>query len=96
MLGLFAIGMLVLAVVFGSGAVKNIGVPSSANLLGPPASGSSVVGSPTISAQFIDALLCKYNSPACGTGSSLYSQGQQSNVDPAFAMAVFWNESVFG
>ena len=62
----------------------------------PAASGTSVVGGPSISADFIDRLLCKYGSPACNTGGSLYSLGQQSNIDPAFALAVFWNESGFG
>jgi hypothetical protein len=91
----FAIGLLLLAAVFGSGAMK--GVPSAANLLqsGPPA-GSSVVGSPTVSAQFIDQVLCKYSSPACGTGGSLYSYGQYYGIDPVFPLAIFWNESNFG
>ena len=61
-----------------------------------PAQGSSVVGSPTITAQQIDQVLCKYGSPACGTGQDLYTLGQQSNIDPAFALAVFFNESNFG
>ena len=61
-----------------------------------PATGSSVVGSPTITAQQIDQVLCKYGSPACGTGQSLYTLGQQYNIDPAFALAVFFNESNFG
>lgn len=61
-----------------------------------PATGSSVVGSPTITAQQIDQILCKYGSPACGTGQDLYNLGQQHNIDPAFALAVFFNESNFG
>jgi|SRR5579859_3534202 len=99
MLGLFALFLIGLAVVFGSGAVKNVGIPSAANLLqsGPPASGSSIVGSPTVSAQFIDQMLCKYGSSSvCGTGADLYSLGQQYNIDSAFALAIFWNESNFG
>jgi hypothetical protein len=61
-----------------------------------PASGPSIVGSPTISADFINQVLAKYGSPAAGTGQDLYSLGQQYNVDPAFALAIFWNESNFG
>lgn len=61
-----------------------------------PATGSSVVGSPTITAQQIDKILCNAGSPACGTAQDLYSLGVQSNVDPAFALAVFFNESNFG
>jgi len=98
MLGLFTIFLLGLALVFGSGMVKSV-VPSAANLLqsGPPATGSSIVGSPTVSAQFIDQMLCKYGSSSvCGTGADLYSLGQQYNIDSAFALAIFWNESNFG
>jgi hypothetical protein len=61
-----------------------------------PAGGYSVTGSPSISAAFIDQILCKYSSPACGTGTDLYNIGVQYNIDPAFALAVFWNESNFG
>jgi hypothetical protein len=94
---LIVVFLLGLAFVFGSGIVKNIAIPSSANpLLSGPPSGDSVVGSPTISAQFIDQVLCKYGSPACGTGQSLYTDGQAFNIDAAFALAVFWNESNFG
>jgi len=96
---LFAVFLLGLAVLYGSGAVKGISIPSAANLLqsGPPATGSSVVGGPTISAQFIDQMLCKYGSSSvCGTGPDLYNLGVQYNVDSAFALAIFWNESNFG
>jgi hypothetical protein len=96
-LGLFTVFLIALAAVFGSGAVKNIGVPSSANLLSSsPPQGNSVVGSPTISADFINQMLTKYGSPAAGTAQDLYTLGQQYGVDPAFALAVFWNESNFG
>jgi hypothetical protein len=61
-----------------------------------PAQGDSVVGSPTISADFINQVLSKYGSPAAGTGQDLYALGQQYNIDPAFALAVFFNESGFG
>jgi hypothetical protein len=63
--------------------------------LAPPA-GSSVVGSPSLSAQQIDQILCNAGSPACGTGQDLYNLGVQYNIDPAFALAVFFNESNFG
>src|SRR5882762_4693397 len=57
---------------------------------------TSITGSPSISASQVDAILCKANSPACGTGNSLESYGQQYNVDPAFALAVFKHESGYG
>ena len=62
----------------------------------PPASGSSVVGSPSLTAQQIDTILSNAGSPAAGTGQDLYNLGAQYNIDPAFAMAVFFNESNFG
>src|SRR5260370_19870371 len=62
----------------------------------PPA-GTSILGSPTVSAQQIDALLCKYGSSAvCGTGADLYNLGVQYGIDPAYPLAFFWNESNFG
>ena len=57
---------------------------------------TSITGSPSISASQIDAILCKNNSPACGTGYSLESYGQQYGIDPAFALAVMKRESSFG
>ncbi len=97
-LALFVCFLLGLAAVFGTGAVKGIGIPSGANLLqsGPPPAGNSVVGSPTIAADFINQMLGKYGSPAAGTGADLYNLGVQYNVDSAFALAIFWNESNFG
>jgi len=74
----------------------NTGNQQSAQQSLPPASGSSVVGSPSLSAQQINTILCNEGSPACGTGQDLYNLGQQYNIDPAFALAVFWNESNFG
>src|SRR5436190_3357819 len=58
---------------------------------------SPVTGAPSISPQTIDKLLCKYgNSQVCGTGQALYRDGQNYNIDPAFALAFFWHESNFG
>ncbi len=60
------------------------------------ASATSVVGSPTLSAQQIDTILANAGSPAAGTGQDLYHLGVQYHIDPAFALAVFLNESNFG
>ena len=57
---------------------------------------TAITGSPSISASQVDAILCKANSPACGTGTTLYNYGAQYGVDPAFALAVFRHESNFG
>jgi len=58
---------------------------------------SPVTGAPSISPDMINKLLCKYgNSQVCGTGQTLYNDGQQYNIDPAFALAFFYHESNFG
>lgn len=58
---------------------------------------SSVTRQPSINPDFINKMLCKYgNTQVCGTGQTLYSYGQQYNIDPAFALAFFWHESNFG
>jgi hypothetical protein len=58
--------------------------------------GSSVVGSPSLSAQRIDSILCNAGSPACGIGQTFYSDGVQYGIDPAYALAFFKHESSFG
>jgi len=62
----------------------------------PQAGGYTVVGSPTIQADFIDSVLKHYNSPAAGKGKVLYDYGVKYNIDPAFALAFFMQESTFG
>src|SRR5262249_22791959 len=57
---------------------------------------TSITGSPSISADKINTILCAAKSPACGTGYALYSYGIQYDVDPAFALAVFKHESSLG
>jgi|ERR1022692_1622514 hypothetical protein len=56
----------------------------------------SILGQPTISASFINTILCDNGSPACGTGQSLYSLGKQYGIDPAWALAFFNHESTYG
>jgi len=58
--------------------------------------GDSVVGSPSISSQYIENVLSSNGSPATGTGYALYSYGIQYNIDPAFALAFFLKESSYG
>lgn len=65
----------------------------------PPATGtggSSVVGSPSLTAQQIDKILCNAGSPACGTGATFYNDGEQYGIDPAYGLAFFKHESSFG
>jgi hypothetical protein len=57
---------------------------------------SSVVGSPSISADFINMVLCKFGSPGCNKGQTLYDYGVKYNLDPAFALGFYFKESTFG
>jgi hypothetical protein len=57
---------------------------------------SSVIGSPSLSAAFVNEVLSAYDSPASGTGQSLYALSQQYNIDDAYALAFFMHESAFG
>lgn len=56
----------------------------------------TVTGAPSISASFIDSILCSASSPACGTGQALYNDGLQYGIDPAYALAFFQHESGYG
>lgn len=62
----------------------------------PPLKVYSVVGKPTIDAQFINSILSYYNSPAMGKGQTLYNYGVKYGINPAYAMAFFLEESNFG
>lgn len=53
-------------------------------------------GQPTISAKFIDTVLCYYHSPACGQGKLLYDYGVKYGLDPVYALAFYMHESSFG
>jgi hypothetical protein len=57
---------------------------------------SSVLGSPTVTAAFIDKVLAANHSPAQGTGAAFYAYGLQYGIDPVFALAFFKHESSFG
>ncbi|GHO92894.1 hypothetical protein KSF_029420 [Reticulibacter mediterranei] len=57
---------------------------------------SSVLGSPTVTAAFIDKVLAANHSPAQGTGAAFYTYGVQYGIDPVFALAFFKHESSFG
>jgi hypothetical protein len=60
------------------------------------ASGTSVLGSPSLSADLINQILSAAGSPAAGTGQGLYDLSVQSGIDDAYALAVFQKESSFG
>jgi hypothetical protein len=56
----------------------------------------SVVGKPSIDAAFINKVLEYYKSPASGKGQILYDEGLKYGIDPAYALAFFMQESMFG
>jgi len=56
----------------------------------------SVLGSPSLSATFINHILTIANSPANGLGDSFYSNSVKYGIDDAFALAFFKHESTFG
>ena len=62
----------------------------------PPLKVYNVVGKPTIDAQFINNVLEYYNSPASGKGQILYNDGVKADINPAYALAFFLEESNFG
>jgi hypothetical protein len=73
-----------------SGPVASkIPIPTSA---GP----YSVLGKPTITADFINRVLASYNSPAAGLGQQMYDMGLKYGIDPVYALAFFMHESLFG
>lgn len=59
-------------------------------------SGTSVLGSPSLSADLINQVFSSADSPAAGTGQALYELSVQSGIDDAYALAVFQKESSFG
>lgn len=56
----------------------------------------SVLGKPTISADFINQVLASYHSPTAGMGQDLYSLGIKYGIDPVYPLAFFMHESLFG
>src|SRR5437879_10008163 len=52
-----------------------------------PVSGTSVVGGPSLSADFINQLLATASSPAVGTGQGLHDLSVRSGIDDAYALA---------
>lgn len=62
----------------------------------PIASGSSIVGGPSLSAQKIDAILSSAGSPAAGTGATFVLDSAQYNIRDDVALAFFHHESGYG
>ena len=53
----------------------------------------NVVGKPTLPASTVDAILKDLGSPMSGSGQVIEQASQQTNIDDAFALAVWWTET---
>ena len=73
--------------------VQSSGIPPVSRI---PVPSTSVMGGPSLSADFINQVLSSASSPAAGTGEGLYDLSVQSGIDDAYALAVFEKESSFG
>ena len=71
-------------------------LPTISTIVHPALGSYSVIGQPTISAEFINRVLSANSSPAAGTGQAIFDLGEKYNIDPVFAMAFFEHESSFG
>jgi hypothetical protein len=56
----------------------------------------SVVGKPSLTVDFMNRVLAYYHSPAAGKAQALYNDGLKYGIDPAYALAFFMHESLFG
>ena len=53
----------------------------------------SVVGGPSLPAGTVDAIFARLGSPMAGTGALVEQTSRQTNIDDAFALAVWWTET---
>ncbi|HEU5228183.1 MAG TPA: hypothetical protein VFU49_10265 [Ktedonobacteraceae bacterium] len=57
------------------------------------ADGSNVVGSPSLPAATVNTILARAGSPMAGTGAVIEQAARKTNIDDAFALAVWWTET---
>src|SRR5919199_4442627 len=62
-------------------------------LLQAPSGPTPVTGQPSISLQTVQNVLAAAHSPLAAIAQDIYSLGQQANIDPAFALAIWTHES---
>ena len=86
--------VILVVVVLGFG-LASLSAPKATPQL-PPDTSYSVIGGPSVSADFINQVLDHYGSPAAGQGQALYDLGVSYGIDPVFALAFFMHESSFG
>ena len=73
-----------------------VSLPAINNIIHPSSGSYSVLGQPTVSADFINHVLAANGSPAAGTGQAVFDLGEKYGIDPVFALAFFQHESSFG
>ena len=73
-----------------------VSFPVISKIIHLPSGSYSVIGQPTISAEFMNRILSTNSSPAAGIGQAIFDLGEKYNIDPVFAMAFFEHESSFG
>ncbi len=91
-------GLLVVFITIAVGLIYNVqdaqfisSVKAASQAL--PGGDLSVVGKPTLPAATVDAILKDLGSPMSGTGQVVEQASQQTNIDDAFALAVWWTET---
>ncbi len=57
------------------------------------AASGDVIGPPTLPAATVDLILANMGSPMVGTGAVIEQASRQTNIDDAFALAVWWTET---
>jgi hypothetical protein len=57
------------------------------------ADSGNVIGPPTLPAATVDTILANMGSPMAGTGAVIEQASRQTNIDDAFALAVWWTET---
>ena len=87
---------LVILVLVGGGTWLGSSLASTLNAPTSTGTGYALLGSPTVSADFINRVLVRYHSPAAGEGQTVYNDGVKYGIDPVFALAFFMHESSFG
>lgn len=94
--GYLLFAALVILVLVGGGTWLGSALTSTLSTKANTGSTYSLVGPPTVSADFINQVLVRYHSPAVGKGQVVYDDGVKYSIDPVFALAFFMHESSFG
>ena len=72
------------------------GTQADAHAKVPVGNSLTIVAPPSLTASFVDSVLCGAGSPACGTGHEFYADSLRYGIDDAYALAFFQHESSYG